>query len=517
MDWVERLRPIVTAEIRGTVVQTVGITVAAAGFPAPIGAIAEIERQGTAPIRAEVVGFKNDLTLLFPYGDRQGVRHGNVVRLAKTVRWLRVGSGLLGRVINAEGSAVDGKPQPLLSDRVYYDAAPPHPCSRPRIDEPLPTGIRVIDGFLACGKGQRLGIFSAAGVGKSVLLGMMAKYTAADVNVIALIGERGREVNDFLERDLGPEGLAKSVVVVATSNEPAVLRVQAALAASAIAEYFRDQGKDVLLLMDSLTRFALAQREIGLAAGEPPTTKGYTPSVFALLPRLVERAGRSPAGAITGFYTVLVEGDDPNEPVADAVRGLLDGHIWLSRKLAGRGHFPAVDVTASLSRLMPDIVPAEHNRAAMKLRELLAAYRDHEDLLSIGAYRRGSNPLVDAALAMREEMDGFGRKCGSARNIPKRSRDSCNWPIAARPPRPDRRLNSRKSPGKVGYITAAKPRQVVDRKAPCSGTASRTPSPTGTADLVRPGKNDHRGGKRWPVNRRGRPGRAEPEGRERKR
>lgn len=410
MDWVERLQPIVTAEIRGTVVQTVGITVAAAGFPVPIGAIAEIERQGTAPIRAEVVGFKNDLTLLFPYGDRQGVRHGNVVRLAKTVRWLRVGSGLLGRVINAEGSAVDGKPQPLLSDRVYYDAAPPHPCSRPRIDEPLPTGIRVIDGFLTCGKGQRLGIFSAAGVGKSVLLGMMAKYTAADVNVIALIGERGREVNDFLERDLGPEGLAKSVVVVATSNEPAVLRVQAALAASAIAEYFRDQGKDVLLLMDSLTRFALAQREIGLAAGEPPTTKGYTPSVFALLPRLVERAGRSPAGAITGFYTVLVEGDDPNEPVADAVRGLLDGHIWLSRKLAGRGHFPAVDVTASLSRLMPDIVPAEHNRAAMKLRELLAAYRDHEDLLSIGAYRRGSNPLVDAALAMREEVDGFLRQ-----------------------------------------------------------------------------------------------------------
>ncbi|GAB4128684.1 FliI/YscN family ATPase [Thermopirellula anaerolimosa] len=410
MDWVEQLRPIMAAEIRGTVVQTVGITVAAAGFPAPIGAVAEIERQGTAPIRAEVVGFKNDLTLLFPYGDRQGVRHGNTVRLAKTVRWLRVGAGLLGRVINAEGLAVDGKPQPLLSDRVYYDAAPPHPCSRPRIDEPLPTGIRVIDGFLTCGKGQRLGIFSAAGVGKSVLLGMMAKYTAADVNVIALIGERGREVNDFLERDLGPEGLAKSVVVVATSNEPAVLRVQAALAASAIAEYFRDQGKDVLLLMDSLTRFALAQREIGLAAGEPPTTKGYTPSVFALLPRLVERAGRSPAGAITGFYTVLVEGDDPNEPVADAVRGLLDGHIWLSRKLAGKGHFPAVDVTASLSRLMPDIVPQEHNRAAMKLRELLAAYRDHEDLISIGAYRRGSNPLVDAALTMREEVDGFLRQ-----------------------------------------------------------------------------------------------------------
>ncbi len=410
MDWMEQLQPIMPAEMRGTVVQTVGITVAAAGFPAPVGAVAEIERQGSAPLRAEVVGFKNDLTLLFPYGDRLGVRRGNLVRLARTVRWLRVGPGLLGRVVNAEGLAVDGKPQPLLTDRVYYDAAPPHPCSRPRIDEPLPTGVRVIDGLLTCGKGQRLGIFSAAGVGKSVLLGMLAKYTAADVNVIALIGERGREVNDFLERDLGPQGLAKSVVVVATSNEPAVLRVQAAMAAAAVAEYFRDQGKDVLLLMDSLTRFALAQREIGLAAGEPPTTKGYTPSVFALLPRLVERAGRSSAGAITGFYTVLVEGDDPNEPVADAVRGLLDGHIWLSRKLAGKGHFPAVDVTASLSRLMPDIVSREHNQAALRLRELLAAYRDHEDLISIGAYHRGSNLLVDAAMNLRQETDQFLRQ-----------------------------------------------------------------------------------------------------------
>jgi len=241
-------------------------------------------------------------------------------------------------------------------------------------------------------------------VGKSVLLGMMARYTAADVNVIALIGERGREVNEFIERDLGPQGLAKSVVVVATSDEPALVRVQAASTATAVAEYFRDQGKDVLLLMDSLTRFALAQREIGLAAGEPPTTRGFPPSVYALMPKLVERAGRSPAGSITAFYTVLVEADDPNEPISDAVRGLLDGHVWLSRKLASRAHYPAVDVLESLSRLMPDVTDEEHRRAAQTIRELLAAYRDHEDLVSIGAYRRGSNPAVDVALEMQEQL-----------------------------------------------------------------------------------------------------------------
>jgi FliI/YscN family ATPase len=284
---------------------------------------------------------------------------------------------------------------------------PPSPVERPRIDAPLSTGVRAIDGLLTCGKGQRIGVFAGSGVGKSVLLGMMARYTAADVNVIALIGERGREVNEFIERDLGPQGLARSVVVVATSDEPALLRTRAAETATAIAEYFRDGGRDVLLLMDSVTRFALAGREIGLAAGEPPTTRGYPPSVFAALPKLVERAGRSAAGTITGFYSVLVEGDDPNEPIADCVRGLLDGHFWLSRKLASRGQYPAIDVLQSLSRLMTDVTPPEQLAAATSVRQLLSAYNDHEDLISIGAYRQGANAAVDLAIAARDEIRRF--------------------------------------------------------------------------------------------------------------
>ena len=270
--------------------------------------------------------------------------------------------------------------------------------------------MRAIDGLLTCGLGQRIGIFSGSGVGKSVTLGMMARYTSADVSVIALIGERGREVNEFIERDLGPEGLARSVVVVATSDEPALLRVQAAMTATAVAEYFRDQGKNVLLIMDSLTRFAMAQREIGLAAGEPPTTRGYPPSVFALLPKLVERAGRASRGSITAFYSVLVEGDDTNEPVSDTVRGLLDGHVILSRRLAAQAHYPAIDVLESISRLFTDITSAEQQQAAQTIRELLAAYREHEDLISIGAYRRGANPTVDAAIAMRDEINRFLRQ-----------------------------------------------------------------------------------------------------------
>jgi flagellum-specific ATP synthase len=350
------------------------------------------------------------LTLLYPLNDLAGIRHGNRVRLARTSRWLRVGDELLGRVIDAAGNAVDGKPQPALHDRVAFNCLPPHPCTRPRIDRPLPTGVRALDGLLTCGKGQRMGIFAGSGVGKSVLLGMMARYTAAEVIVIALIGERGREVNEFIERDLGKDGLAKSVVVVATSNEPALVRVQAAMTATAIAEYYRDQGKDVLLMMDSLTRFALAQREIGLAAGEPPATRGYPPSVFALLPKLVERAGRSARGSITAFFTVLVEADDPNEPISDAVRGLLDGHTWLSRKLASRGHYPAIDVLESLSRLMSDVSTPEHRQAALAVRELMAAYRDHEDLISVGAYRRGSNRTVDAAIDMLDDINRFLRQ-----------------------------------------------------------------------------------------------------------
>ncbi|MEN6452207.1 MAG: FliI/YscN family ATPase [Thermoguttaceae bacterium] len=409
-DLAAHLDRIMPTALSGSVAQTVGTTVSAAGFPAPIGAVAEIERQAGPPLMAEVVGFRDDLSLLYPLGELSGVRRGNRVRLVRTTHWLRVGPQLLGRVIDAEGRAIDGLPQPALGDRTSLWQPPPEPCQRPRIDQPLATGVRAIDGLLCCGKGQRMGIFSGSGVGKSVLLGMMARYTAAEVIVIALIGERGREVREFIERDLGPAGLARSVVVVAASNEPAIVRTQAAATATAIAEYFRDQGRDVLLLMDSLTRLALAQREIGQAAGEPPAARGYTPSVFALLPKLVERAGRSPKGSITAFYTVLVEGDDPNEPISDAVRGLLDGHTWLSRALSSRGHWPAIDILQSISRLMPDLADDEHRRAAIGLRELLSAYRDHEDLISIGAYRRGSNRAVDAAIDLQDELNRYLRQ-----------------------------------------------------------------------------------------------------------
>ncbi|MBN1396004.1 MAG: FliI/YscN family ATPase [Pirellulales bacterium] len=409
-DYVAHLERIVPTALAGSVAGTGGATVLAAGFPAPLGAMAEVRRHARPPLTAEVVGFRDDLTVLYPLSESSGVRRGDAVRLVRTARLLCVGPELLGRVIDAEGRAIDGRPRPLLDDRVALDRPPPEPCSRPRIDRPLCTGVRSIDAMLTCGKGQRMGIFSGSGLGKSVLLGMMARYTAADVIVIALIGERGREVNEFIERDLGPEGMAKSVVVVAASDEPAVVRAQAAATAASVAEYFRDRGKDVLLLMDSLTRYALARREIGLAAGEPPATRGFPPSVFARLPKLVERAGRTARGSITAFYAVLVEADDPNEPISDAVRGLLDGHVWLSRELASRGHWPAVDVLESVSRLMPQIADEEHRRAADAIRGLMAAYRDHKDLISLGAYRRGANRAVDAAIDLRDEIDCFLRQ-----------------------------------------------------------------------------------------------------------
>ncbi len=409
-DLAAQLDGIMPTALTGVVAQTVGMTVSAAGFPAPVGAVAEIQRPAGAPLMAEVVGFRGDETILFPLDDLTGVQRGCRVRLVRTTHRLRVGPELLGRVIDSEGRVIDGRSAPVLGERIARDRPPPAACSRPRIDEPLATGVRAIDGPLTCGKGQRMGIFSGSGVGKSVLLGMMARYSAADVIVIALIGERGREVNEFIERDLGAAGLAKSVVVVSASNEPALVRAQAASTATAVAEYFRDQGKDVLLLMDSLTRYALALREIGLAAGEPPATRGYPPSVFAALPKLVERAGRAPQGSITAFYTVLVEADDPNEPISDAVRGLLDGHAWLSRRLAARGHYPAIDLLQSVSRLMPEVVDLAHARATAALRELSAAYRDHEDLIAIGAYRRGTNPAVDAAIDMRDRIDRYLRQ-----------------------------------------------------------------------------------------------------------
>jgi flagellum-specific ATP synthase len=401
---------IMPTQIVGSVVQTDGLAASVAGFPAPIGAIVEIERQVGQTVRGEVIGFRDHTTIVYPFGNVSGVRRGSRVRLVSTARFLRVGPALLGRVIDAHAQPLDHLPAPGLVERTRLDRRPPAAVERPRIAVPLATGIRVLDALLTCGRGQRMGIFSGSGVGKSVLLGMMARYTNADVNVIALIGERGREVNEFLERDLGPAGLARSVVVVATSDEPAVVRVQAAQTATAVAEYFRDRGQHVLLMMDSLTRFAMAQREIGLAAGEPPTTRGYPPSVFGLLPRLVERAGLTPQGSITAFYSVLVEGDDTSEPISDAVRGLLDGHTVLSRRLASRGHYPAVDVLASISRVMPDIVSREQREAAATLRELLAVYYEHEDLISIGAYRKGSHPLVDVALQMKPDIDQFVRQ-----------------------------------------------------------------------------------------------------------
>lgn len=422
-DVLEQLDSMMPTALTGSVVRTIGMTAAVAGLPAPVGALVDIERQTGGPITGEVIGFDKSLTLVYPFGDVAGIRHGSRVRLRKTSRFLRVGDQLLGRIIDAHGQPMDAYAKPVLPKRTKLDRKPPHAVERPRIDTPLSTGVRAIDGLLTCGRGQRMGIFAGSGVGKSVTLGMMAKYTSADVNVIGLIGERGREVNEFLERDLGAEGLARSVCVVATSDEPALVRVQAAMTATAVAEYFRDQGLDVLLMMDSVTRFAMAQREIGLAAGEPPTTRGYPPSVFALLPRLVERAGRTAQGSITAFYTVLVEGDDTNEPVSDTVRGLIDGHTILSRKIGAKGHYPAIDVLESLSRLMNDITSTEHRAAAMAFRELMAAYRDHEDLISIGAYRNGANPTVDTAIAMLPEINKYLRQGIHERSSVEAARD----------------------------------------------------------------------------------------------
>jgi flagellum-specific ATP synthase len=406
----QHLDAAILAGLTGSVVETTGLTAAIGGMPAPVGALVAIERTGGGVVEAEVIGFRGEQTLVIPLADLDGVRRGSPVRLVSTGRTLRVGPALLGRVLDARGQAIDGRPQPLLTQRAALEAPPVPATERPRIDVPLGSGVRAIDGMLTCGRGQRLGIFAGSGVGKSVLMGMMARYTAADVAVIALIGERGREVNEFIQRELGPAGLARSVVVVATSNEPAPLRVRAAYAATTIAEHFRDAGNNVLLIMDSVTRFALAQREIGLAAGEPPTTRGFPPSTFALLPRLVERAGRTVRGSITGFYSVLVEGDDENEPIADTMRGLLDGHVWLTRRLAERGHYPAIDVLRSISRLANDLSTPDDKKARQIVRELLATYAENEDLVTIGAYRKGANRTLDAAVEMRDPINNHLRQ-----------------------------------------------------------------------------------------------------------
>ncbi len=410
MDELATLTHAQPAGLVGSVVETTGLLATVADLPAPVGAVVQIGVSSAAEpggIEAEVVGFRGRLTMVSPLSPLSGVRRGQPVRLVRSTRKLRVGDALLGRVVNALGEPIDGLSRPALPDRVEIEQPPTPALDRPPIDAPLPTGVRAIDAMLSCGRGQRLGVFAGSGVGKSTLLGMMTRYTAADVIVIGLVGERGREVNEFLQRDLGPEGRRRSVVVVSTSDEPATLRLRAASTATAIAEHFRDQGKDVLLLVDSLTRTALASRELGLAAGEPPTTRGFPPSTFALLPRLVERAGRTARGSITAFYSVLVEGDDPDDPVADTLRGLLDGHVWLDRKIASRGHYPAIDVTQSISRLMPEIAAKQQQQAAQMVRRLLAALAENEDLISIGAYRRGANPIVDVAIELRDEIDGL--------------------------------------------------------------------------------------------------------------
>lgn len=385
----------------GKVYQIVGLTVEGEGPAANLGEHCLIKVAETVePLSAEVVGFKSGRILLMPLGEMAGISPGCEIMATGEKLQVQVGSELLGRVLDGLGRPMDGK-EPIYSNCYRpLAAAPPNPLQRKRINTPLALGIRSIDSLLTCGRGQRIGIFAGSGVGKSTLLGMIARNTDADINVIALIGERGREVRDFIERDLGAEGLARSVLVVATSDQPALVRIKGAMVATAIAEYFRDLGNDVMLMMDSVTRFAIAQREVGLAVGEPPTTRGYTPSVFSLLPKLLERSGTAASGSITGLYTVLVEGDDMNEPIADAVRSILDGHIVLSRQLAHLNHYPAIDVLSSVSRLMGELVSEEHGQCAGQLRSVLATYYNNEDLLNIGAYAPGSNPQIDAAIQM---------------------------------------------------------------------------------------------------------------------
>lgn len=396
--WQEKLDGFQPYRFLGKVTRIVGLTIESRGPKAQVGELCQIRRADLSWVPAEVVGFRDDSVLLMPLGAADGLAPGAVVEATGRPLRVAVGADLLGRVLDGLGNVLDSGSSLLGETHYPLVADPPHPLTRPRIDEVLSTGVRAIDSVLTVGTGQRLGIFAGSGVGKSTLLGMIARNSQADVNVIGLIGERGREVMEFIERDLGPDGMERSVVVVATSDQPALVRLKGAFVATAIAEYFRDQGKNVLLMVDSLTRFAMAQREVGLAIGEPPTSRGYTPSVFALLPRLLERSGRADSGSITAFYTVLVDGDDMNEPITDAVRGILDGHIVLTRELANRGHYPAIDTLASISRLFTELATTEQKEAANQARRLLAVYRENQDLINIGAYKAGGNPEIDEAI-----------------------------------------------------------------------------------------------------------------------
>jgi flagellum-specific ATP synthase len=393
--------------LHGKVTQVVGLVIEGYCPDTSVGAICEIKPVEGTPIPAEVVGFRNNKTLLMPLGELRGVGLDSLISVRRDNACLGVGPLMLGRVIDGLGNPIDEKGPIDVEEEYPIYALPVNPMSRPPIRKPLDLGIRSINGLLTCGQGQRVGIMAGSGVGKSTLLGMIARYTEADVNVIALIGERGRELREFIEKDLQEQGLKKSVVVVATSDQPPLVRMRGAYIATTIAEYFKNQGKKVLLMMDSATRFAMAMREVGLAIGEPPTTKGYTPSVFAALPKLLERTGNFPEGNITALYTVLVEGDDFNEPISDAMRSILDGHIVLSRDLAARAIYPPIDVLASSSRVMTDVASQEHLDVASKFKEVLATYRQSEDLINIGAYKAGSNPGIDYAVEHFAEMQAF--------------------------------------------------------------------------------------------------------------
>lgn len=410
--------------VRGHVCEVSGLTVVARGLPLPIGAACTIQPDRRNPVPAQVVGFRDTRTLLMPLGDPLGTAAGDPVDSAPSMELVGVGDRLLGRVLDGLGRPIDGRGPLRLRTRYPVYAAAPRALTRRPIDRAIATGVRSIDALLTLGRGQRMGLFAGTGVGKSVLMGMIARHTNADVTVIALVGERGREVGDFLRKDLGDAGRERTVMVVSTSDESPVMRVRACFVATAVAEYFRDKGKDVLLLMDSVTRVAMAQRQIGLTIGEPPTTKGYPPSVFALLPQLLERAGQSKEGSITGIYTVLVEGDDISEPIADAVRGTLDGHVWLSRPLANSGHYPAVSVLDSISRVMVDVVRPEHGDAARAVRRILATWDDIKDLVNIGAYARGTTPEFDLALEMKPRIDSFLTQQVSDRAVEDETREA---------------------------------------------------------------------------------------------
>lgn len=392
----------------GKVSQVVGLIIKVEGLDVFVGEVCEIEISKTNKIvLAEVVGFVNKTVLLMPLDELNGIGPGCLVKPTGEALEVEITDNLLGKTLDGLGRVITGEVEEATQDKYPVDQESPDPFKRRRIESVMSTGVKAIDGILTVGEGQRLGIFAGSGVGKSTLLGMIARNCEADVIVIGLIGERGREVTEFIQNDLGPEGYKKSVIVCATSDQPPLVRLKGAFVATAVAEYYRDQGKKVILMMDSVTRFAMAQREIGLATGEPPTSKGYTPSVFAMLPRLLERSGMSDKGSITAFYTVLVEGDDMNEPIADAVRGILDGHVVLSRKIAGENHYPAIDIQQSLSRLMKSIVPKEQNEQAGKLKENMAIYADAKDLIDIGAYKPGTNPKVDQAIELQEHIKQF--------------------------------------------------------------------------------------------------------------